>query len=95
MSAGTNDHTKSDFPLLRPPIMPGSAAVDWNTVVFSALTHQGHLRPRNVGNLLQDDGVANNVPLITVSFLKMLSIPPVPGKLKITRSAVNPPDKTI
>ena len=32
LCAGTHDHTKSDFPLLRPPIMPGSAAIDWNTV---------------------------------------------------------------
>src|SRR5439155_14636227 len=31
LCAGTHDHTKSDFPL-RPPIMPGSAAIDWNTV---------------------------------------------------------------
>ena len=32
LCAGTHDHTKSDFPLLRPPIMPGSAAIDWKTV---------------------------------------------------------------
>src|SRR5882724_13320921 len=32
LCAGTHDHTRSDFPLLRPPIMPGSAAIDWNTV---------------------------------------------------------------
>src|SRR6266567_1063570 len=38
---------------------------------------------------------SNNVPFITVSFLKMLSIPPVPGKLKVRRSEVTPPDKTI
>ena len=29
-------------------IMPGSAAIDWNLVVFNQLTHQGNLRPRDV-----------------------------------------------
>jgi hypothetical protein len=41
LCAAAHDHTKSDFPLLHPPIMPGSAAVDWNTVIFSAFTIKG------------------------------------------------------
>ncbi len=33
-------------------------AIDWNLVVFNMLTHQGHLWPRDVRDVVQDDGHA-------------------------------------
>ncbi len=30
-------------------------AIDWNIVIFNMLTHQGHLRPRDVRDVVQDD----------------------------------------
>ena len=36
-------------------IPAGEMAIDWNTVDLQHAHDQGHLRPRNVRNLVQDD----------------------------------------
>ena len=37
-------------------IPPANTAIDWNQVIFKGPGDQGHLRPRNVRNLVQDGG---------------------------------------
>ena len=43
-------------------IPPGDTAIDWNQVIFKGLVHQGHLRPRDVRDLVQDVGDAAERP---------------------------------
>ena len=56
-------------------IMPGSAAIDWNLVVFNGLTHQRNLRPRDVRNLVQDDCANSERPRYFTCHHAPLSLP--------------------
>jgi len=55
LCAGTHDHTKADFPLLRPPIHAGQRRHRLEQGRFQCAYNQWHLRPPNVCNRVQND----------------------------------------